>query len=139
MNPLKEKQMRIHHSVCFVFAIAIPLFAGCSSPTYLPTTSPTTSSAATPTAAPTLTPSPTMQAISTATLLPPENILKYQPFEITTDLPSDVNPGGALVIWSEPPQLLHFYPQVRLETVSKIDNVGCLSTSPDGKWLAYCE
>jgi hypothetical protein len=83
------------------------LLAGCAAPKVLPTVMPSI----------TASPSPTMRPTSTATPLPPENILKYQPFEITTDLPFDVNPGGALAIGREPLQRLHFGTQIRLEIV----------------------
>ncbi len=86
------------------------------------------------------TPSPMPDApVPEKTILPPENILKFQPFEIAPELPQDVRPTEALVIWSDPLQLLHFEPEVHLETIPAVDpDANCLSASPDGKWLAYC-
>ncbi len=73
------------------------------------------------------------------TVLPPENILKFQPFEIISELPSEIKPTGTLVMWQDSLQLLHFEPQVHLEIISGIDpDSNCLTTSPDGKWLAHC-
>jgi hypothetical protein len=86
--------------------------------------------------APTLTPSPVEPTATSTFRLPPESILRYQPLEITPDLPSDVKPTGALLVWGKPPQLLHFDPQVWLEDLPAIGTY-CLLTSPDGNWLAY--
>jgi hypothetical protein len=75
---------------------------------------------------------------STSTIdLPPENILKYHPFDVAPGLPPNVKPTGVLLIWGDQPQLLHFESQVRVESLPGID-FPCLSTSPDGQWLAYC-
>jgi hypothetical protein len=60
----------------------------------------------------------------------------YRPFDIAPSLSTDVRPDGALLVWSEQPQLLHFDPQ-GVEDFPGVDT-GCLSTSPDGNWLAYC-
>ncbi len=77
--------------------------------------------------------------IAEKTTLPPENILKFQPLEIVSELPPNIQPTDALVIGSEPLKLLHFEPQVHLETIPEVDpDANCLATSPDGKWLAYC-
>lgn len=96
--------------------------------TEIPTSALTIPSTTVPTkAAPTLTPSPL------------EHILNFQQFEITSEIPADLRPDDALVIWSEPLQLLRFEPDIHRETIIGIDpNAGCFSTSPDGKWLSYC-
>ncbi len=87
----------------------------------------------------TLTPSPTAEVKldSMATLLP-ENLLRLQPFEISSNLPMDVRPNGALLVEGDPPQLLRFGPQLQSKDLLDIDS-GCLSTSPNGEWLAYCQ
>jgi WD40-like Beta Propeller Repeat len=72
-----------------------------------------------------------------ADVLPPQDILVYRPFEINTGIPADVKPGGALLVYGESPQVLHSDPPARLESFPGID-LSCLSTSPDGKWVAYC-
>jgi len=100
----------------------------------------TTETMENPTSALTITPTSVPIKV-TPTLMPspPENILNFQQFDITSEIPSDLRPDGALVIWSEPLQLLHFEPDIHMETIIGIDpDVGCFSTSPDGKWLSYC-
>ena len=143
-----EKPMLRHPKFILIILAAVVLLEGCSSPTIVPappieSTTPT-ALVATPTSiptkpAPTLTPLPAGPATTSTVVLPPENILKYQPLEISSNLPADVKPAGALLVGrGEQLQLLHFDPQVRLENFSVIDTSACLSTSPDGKWLAYC-
>jgi len=93
-----------------------------------------------PTIALTITPSsvPTKVAPTLAPS-PPENILNFQQFDITSEIPADLRPDGALVVLSEPLQLLRFKPDIHVETIIGIDpDAGCFSTSPDGKWLSYC-
>jgi hypothetical protein len=94
----------------------------------IPTSALTITSTSVPTkVAPTLTPSPL------------ENIINFQQFDIASEIPADLRPDDALVIWSEPLQLLRFEPDIHRETIIGIDpNAGCFSTSPDGKWLSYC-
>lgn len=76
---------------------------------------------------------------SAETVLPPEDILKFQPFEITPQLPSHIKTAGTLVMWQDSLQLLHFEPQTHVEIIPGIDpESSCLTTSPDGKWLAHC-
>jgi hypothetical protein len=84
-----------------------------------------------------LTPSPVGSTATSTVALPPEDVLKYRPLEIASSLPPDVKPTGALLVWGEQPHLLRFDPQIQLENFSGIE-FSCLSTSPDGKWLAYC-
>jgi hypothetical protein len=146
--------MRTRYRVDFLILLAVALLAGCASPTITPTPSaehitpitPTATPTRTPTEpqatftptplAPTLTPSP-VEPTSTSTLsLPPEEIMIYRPFDIAPSLPLDARPAGVLLVWKEHPQLLHFDPQ-GVEDIPGIDT-GCLSTSPDGNWLAYC-
>lgn len=142
-----------NHRFTFLLLAAIVLLGGCLSPTTAPTppieSATPTAPMATPTSiptelqptftptppTPTLTSSPVGPAATSTVALPPENILRYQPLEITPDLPSDVKPTGALLVWGKPPQLLHFDPQ-GVEDLPAIDTY-CLSTSPDGNWLAY--
>lgn len=125
--------MKIQHSSYFIL-IAMSFLAGCSPPIATPPTTWPTLSMSVP--APTS--SPTKEAILITTTPPPENILKFRPFETLPELLSDVKPGGILVIWNESLQKLYFDPQIRLEVIPDIEFDGCLSTSPDGKWLAHC-
>lgn len=75
--------------------------------------------------------------ITEMTTLPPESILKFQPFEITSGSLLDTKAAGVLVTGGAPIQLVRFVPQVKVETITGIDPAAsCLSTSPDGKWLA---
>ena len=143
-----------HPKFILIILAAVVLLEGCSSPTIVPalpieSTTPT-ALVATPTSipteppatltptqpAPTLTPSPAGPATTSTVVLPPENILRYQPFDIAPDLPADVKPSGALLVWGKLPQLLYFDPQVQVVDLPSVDTL-CLSTSPDGNWLAY--
>lgn len=126
--------MKIQHGSYFIL-IAMSFLAGCSSPINTPPTTRPTLSMSVP--APTSFPTEEVILIAT-TPQPPENILNFRPFEILPELPSDVKPGGVLVVWNESLQKLYFDPQIRLEGISDIEFDACLSTSPDGKWLAYC-
>ena len=143
MHIFDKKHFRVSCGVTFILLMTIGLLGGCWWPTGVPispTESPTivsetpnqlnsTSISSTPVASPI--------AGVTLTTLPPEDILKFQLFVINSELSSDVRPFGALVIGSEPLQLLRFEPDVHLETIAGIDpNTSCLATSPDGKWLA---
>ncbi len=112
-------------------------FAGTTNPpvTVTSPTATTIRTPLTPISTPTFDPSPTAESTF---VLPPEDILKFQPFEIISSLPADVKLGGALLVGGDPPQLLRFDPQLQSEDIPDID-FGCLSTSPNGEWLAYCQ
>lgn len=66
---------------------------------------------------------------------PPDVVMKYIPFNLVSSIPVDKKPTGILVISGETPLLLHFGTEIWKETLSENS---CLSTSPNGKWLAYC-
>jgi hypothetical protein len=119
--------------------MATVLLTGCASPIRVSPTIPVTSPVVI-TTTPTHLPSATVQPTSTLTPLPSENILKFQPFEIRTDLPPYLDTAGALLleIRDSPPKLLYFTPKIKLETIPGLTDEGCLSTSPDGKWLTQC-
>ncbi len=87
----------------------------------------------------TFTPSSTAVPLPTATLPAPENPVKFQPFEITSGAPLAVKSMGALAICGDTAiQLLRFTPEVKMEALAGItDEIFCLGTSPDGKWIAY--
>jgi hypothetical protein len=83
------------------------------------------------------TPTPTQPHPTSTPSQPPENILIYRPFDLATGIPADVKPGSALLLSGAQAQILHFVPEVRLETLPGVDTA-CLSASPDGKWIASC-
>jgi hypothetical protein len=123
----------------FLFLLTLTLTA-CSTVAPITPTSTTTPSF-TPTIQPldTITPAPSI----TATPSVPPNILKLQPFPITTNLPSDLDLGGTLVIEESQavPKLFRFIPQIKLEDIHGMPaipgtTITCPSPSPDGKWLA---
>ena len=136
MNSLATKLVRRYQQT--VALLTVMLLVGCSTSTFESHTPTETLAERTPSPIVTSSPivaSPTIEE----TVLPPENILQYQLLEISPELPSDVKPTDSLVIWSDPLQLIRFGPQVHLETIPGVDrNANCLTTSPDGKWLAYC-
>ncbi len=139
----------------FHFLVAVALLGGCIPPAIAPVSPvesipPTalatmlTSMPAEPPAtftptwpAPTITSSPVGPAATSTVALPPESTLRYQPLEVTSNLSSDVKPAGDLLVWEEQPHLLRFNPQLQLEDLPGID-IACLSTSPNGQWIAYC-
>lgn len=145
--------MRLRHRAYFLLLLAVTFLESCSSSTtaqslpignasLIALTTPTGTTDLQPVVAPprptqTAIPSPVKPIVTSIVALPPENILKYQPFEIAPGLLPDVKPTGVLLVWGEQPQLLHFDPPVRLETFPDI-NTHCLAISPGGKWLAYC-
>jgi Tol biopolymer transport system component len=110
-------------------------------PTVLVSPSATVLSTANPTRQPTLTIMPSLvEPTATSTVaLSPEYILKYQRLDVAPRLPSDANPVGTLVLFGDRggrSYLLKFDQQVEQEIAGR---KFCFSTSPDGKWLAYCE
>ena len=145
-----------HRGFLSLFLIAGILFMGClpSVTKEIPTIEIFTPIVMT--IAPTLSPlgpkatfTPTRPALTNTTLpekpiathrpaLPPENILKYRPLEIASRLPEDVNSTNILVLSGEgEPYQLILDPQTRIETLTNVESY-CLSSSPDGRWLAYC-
>jgi len=123
--------------------MGLPLLAGCSSVTSISTAtneSPTETAILSTAELPvTFTPSPTAIQLPTTAPPAPENIVRFQPFEITSAAPLDAKPVEALVICSDSAiQLLRFTPEVKTETIPVIaDEIFCLAASPDGKWIAY--
>jgi hypothetical protein len=65
------------------------------------------------------------------------------PFDVILGLPDDVKPAGSLLLakagWPENDLIwrLHFIPEPTIELLQGVSG-DCLSTSPDGKWMAYC-
>jgi hypothetical protein len=137
--------------VDFVILAGCSMFRNLSTPTVAPTTVismtpmeiPTyTLKPVVPTLAPTsvpptftLTPSPVVPTVTPGTAMPPENIMTYKPVEIIPSLPASVRPSGSLVLEGPESFILHFEETLHLESLEESD---CLSTSPDGQWLAYC-
>jgi hypothetical protein len=121
------------------FILTIMFLAGCSS--HMP------AGQLTATANPTKLTSPTMPVASATvespteakTVLPPENIVQFQTFEITSYARLMAKPIGVLALCGDlTMQLLQFTPEVNMETIQGI--VGdpfCLATSPDGDWIVY--
>src|SRR5215813_8235064 len=66
---------------------------------------------------PTITPTLVMtKVVQTHTSSPPDSILKFQPFEIKAELPSDVKPTGSLVLCGDSSiSLLRFNPDIKVE------------------------
>jgi hypothetical protein len=158
MNLIAKKQLRIPHQTTILFAMM--LLASCSSrmpegqitataaPTELRSLTVTASSAKNEflTGEPTVLPSENAHGAPltggpspTVENLPPETILQFQPFEITSGASLNENPMGVLVLCGDfTIQLLHFAPEVKLETIlESSDDVYCQTTSPDRKWIAY--
>jgi len=136
-----------------ILILAIVFLASCSSPEVLltppmPSTAPpavASPSASLPrTATATLThtpetlatPSPVETIATSMVALPPKSILEYQRLEIASSLPASMHPTGALIFYGKHSYRLDFDQQIQQE-ISE-DNT-CFSTSPDRKWLAYCQ
>lgn len=70
---------------------------------------------------------------------PPEKILIYQPLEILSNPPANANLPGTLVVMGrggDPSYIINFVS----DTTDQIpEDQFCSSTSPDGKWMAYCQ
>lgn len=84
---------------------------------------------------------PSTPIINNKTPLPPANILRFQKFKLSDSAILDMTKAsGKLVVLGEQIKTLHFVPKIYLETIQNIPpEFGCLSTSPDGRWLAYCQ
>lgn len=86
----------------------------------------------------TFSPTPTPSKTAPAPELPPETILRYQPFEILSAVPPEAHPAG-LLFFSGP--FDHYLLNLAQGTTQALPEVGfgfCTSTSPDGQWLTYC-
>lgn len=128
MNQIAKKRLRIYRQ--FIFLLVLILLSSCSSVIGIPNTVEP---------ALTFTPSPTAVPPTATALQIPENIIKFQPFEITSGVPSATNPMEALALCGDfTIQLLHFASEVKLETILESSNdLYCKAISPDGKWIAY--
>ncbi len=143
MNSVLINQTRLNLCLNFGLIIGFSLLAGCSSFNGIstatsegPTETAILSTAELPA---TFVPSPTPVPLPTAAPSAPENIVKFQPFEVASDVSAATKPVGALAICSDSTiQLLRFTPEVKTETIPGIaDEIFCLATSPDGQWIAY--
>jgi len=126
-NIMADKKKTI---ICFLL---ISLLTGCGSPTETVITN-------SPEPQATIMLSPTaVLPIKGTKLPPPENIVKFQPFEITSAESLVVKPMGALSLCGDSTiQLLRFVPAMKLETIVETTSEPlCDGTSPDGKWIAY--
>ena len=137
MNLIARTLLKVHHQPASLLVVIF--LAGCSSRTlegHITTTAHPTelSSPAIPTSSATFE-APTEEK----TVVPPENILQFQHFEITSDGPLTAEPIGSLVICGDlTVQLMRFTPEVSIETLPGITgDPFCLATSPDGEWIAY--
>ena len=137
MNIIAKKFLRAHRQT--IFLLSIMILTGCSSSVpegqITATANPTEHSSPTvPTSFVTVVP-----LTEETTVLPPETILQFQPFEITSDLPVAAKPMDALVLCGDlTVQLVRFTPKLNTETIQKITgDLFCLETSPDGKWIVY--
>ena len=145
MNTFLKNRTRLNLCITFLLVIGIAVLGGCSSgkSTSTSISQSSTETSILSTAEPPITFTPSSQAIpaTTTALQIPENIVKFQPFEITFGAPRDAKPMGALAICGDLAiQLLQFTPDVKVETVpGVVDDPFCLETSPDGKWIAYEE
>jgi hypothetical protein len=137
-----------HTKFIFLLVAAAFLLGGCLSPKTAPV-SPVESAtpsapAATPTSMPTE-PQPTFTPILTMPTLTPSPVpptatpkdIIYKTIELLPELPAGVRPSGSLVLGGRDSFILHFEDALRMEPLEK--DVGCLSTSPDGQWLTYCD
>jgi len=85
---------------------------------------------------PTRSPSPVKPTTTSTLVVPPETVLKYQRLDIASDLPPDAIPAGILILFGKQSHRLNFDQRVQQEISSE---TSCFSTSPDGRWLAYCQ
>ena len=88
-----------------------------------------------PSPLPSLSHNPTKTLNPDPLVLPPPEVLTFEPIKLASGLSKDNMPNDKLVISGEKVALIHFGPEIRLEFLPESD---CLSTSPDGKWFAYC-
>jgi hypothetical protein len=104
---------------------------------FTPTSMPTVPLAWNPT--PSSTPTVSRPTATIPATLPQAGFLDYKPITITTSLPVDAHPASTLILggWNgKNPYRLDFAPLREQELPS---DAFCLSTSPDGKWLTYCQ
>jgi Tol biopolymer transport system component len=89
---------------------------------------------------PTITTTPIKPTMTVTPALPPREVLIYDPFKMVPDLPVGERPKDALLFTSVDVSsfILHFDPMIHAEALPKSTEAGCVSTSPDGKWLAFC-
>ena len=99
----------------------------------VPTQSPTATIIATYQPVPTITPSAAEPTATNPVALHPERVLKYKRLDIAASLPPDAVPSGALAFSGQRSYLQRFGQDGEQE-ISGIDF--CVSSSPDGKWLA---
>jgi Tol biopolymer transport system component len=85
-----------------------------------------------------ITPSSVEARATDTPALPPEDILRYQPLEITHDPLPEIRRVGIIVLQDGSLYLLRFDPQVTMEAFD-IGDGSVLSASPDGQWLAYIQ
>ncbi len=143
MNSFPNNRTGLNLCISFVLGIGIALLGGCNSVKSISTStsqSPTETTILSTAELPvTFTPLSTAIPLTTTALPVPENIVKFQPFEITPGAPLHTKPVNVLVFCGDSTvQLLRFVPEVRVETLPGVaDEIFCLATSPDGKWLAY--
>jgi hypothetical protein len=141
MNQIAKKRFRIYHRIAFLLVII--LLGSCSSVTGLsasPSQNLTETAIASTVELPvTFTPSPTAVPPIATALQIPENVVKFQTYESKSGTPLVAKSMGVLVLCSDYTiQLLHFVPELKLETIIESSNdVYCKTTSPDGKWIAY--
>lgn len=126
MNSVLNIRNRLNLCANFVIVVGITLLGGCSSVASIstPTGEGTTETAIPP----------------TTTALPvPEKIVKFQPFNVISEVSLNTKPLGALVVCDVTTiKLLRFHPDAKEETIlASADDIFCLATSPDGKWIAY--
>ena len=138
-----NKRVRIILCITFVLVIAIAVLGSCSNVKSISTSTsqgPTeTTIVRTAELLVTFRPSPTAIPLPAPALPVPESIVRFQSFEIASEAPLVAKPGGVLVVCDDSTiQLLRFTPEVKLEIIPGIaDEIFCLATSPDGKWIAY--
>jgi hypothetical protein len=104
---------------------------------FTPTSTPTVPLALNPT--PSSTPTLSRPTATIPVTLPPAGFLDYKPITITTSLPVDTHPASTLILWGRKGKnsyRLDFAPHRELDLPQY---ASCLSTSPDGKWLTYCQ
>lgn len=141
------------HWILILMLVTISI-SGCSKPETLPTSNssnlipttpaffiPTSKSTMTLTLKPTSssTPLPLRPTATITATLPSAGFLNYKPITITTSLPVDAHPASILILWGRKGKnsyRLDFAPHSERDLPP---HASCLSTSPDGKWLTYCQ
>jgi hypothetical protein len=139
--------MSKHH--CLLL-LAVIMFSGCSQAEISHTPISTIDLPVSPSAPPELVMKTTLQPSATSTPFteetiiagqpnqPPGDILKLVSLEVAPGLPSQANPPGTLLLMGygdDRSIRLNFTQKTMLEFP---ESQRCFSTSPDGRWLAYC-